>query len=167
MSENHTTTVKVPTKLRPLLEPIGDVHLAKKNARKNHNVEAIAASLAEFGWHHTLVATKNGEVIIGNGSLKAALHLGLERVPVLRVPDNKTKAIRRMVADNRAGELSEWDFEALDNFEGVLDGLVDVFDMSGFFDHPPFEPMDKKKLVKFEASSTIKCPKCGHEFEKA
>jgi hypothetical protein len=159
--------VGVPKKLRALLEPIGDVYLAKKNVKKNHDVKAIAASLEEFGWHHAVIATKRGEVIIGNGTLKAAQHLGLDRVPVLHVPDSKKQAIRRMVADNRASELSEWDLDVLGGYEDLLDGMVDGYNLSGFFDHPPFEPMDKDKLVTFEASSLTRCPKCGHEFEKA
>lgn len=134
------TAPKVPEKLRPLLEPIGDVFLAKKNARKNHNVEAIAASLAEFGWHHALVATRRGEVLIGNGTLKAALHLGLDRVPVLRVPDSKKTAVRRMVADNRAGELSEWDLSVLGDYEPHLDGMIDTYDMGDLFPGPSKPP---------------------------
>ncbi len=163
MAKAKTPKVTIPKKLRPMLEPIGDVHLAKKNARKNHDVEAIAASLVEFGYHHTVIATKSGEVIIGNGTYKAAVHLGETEIPVLRVPDDKKKAVRRMVADNRAGELSEWDMDVLGSYEDELDGMADVYDMGDMF---PKEPEPPEEFPAFGHNITVEhtCPKCGYAW---
>lgn len=163
MTSKKQKAVTVPAKLRPMLEPIGDVHLAKKNARKNHDIVAIAASLTEFGYHHTVIATKSGEVIIGNGTYKAAVHLGETQIPVLRVPDSKKTAVRRMVADNRAGELSEWDLDVLGSIEGMLDGMAETYNMGDLF---PKEPEPPNQFPTFGHDITVEhtCPKCGYKF---
>ena len=115
--------IKTPTKFKPLLEPIDAVRVCEKNMRTGHSVAAIIASLREFGWHAPIVARKNGEVLIGNGRLKAALELELEKVPVLRVSDGDAKAARRMFADNRTSELSVWDVDVMADYGDALSDL--------------------------------------------
>jgi hypothetical protein len=143
--------VVVPEKFEGMLEPIDAVFLSRRNARKGHAVDTIARSLKKFGWHSVVVAARSGEVLIGNGRWKAAKKLGLESIPVLRVDDDDRTAIERMIADNRLGELSEWNDDNLrdlvESFGGdilsdwhmgdMLEGLVESDDMAADVDLSP------------------------------
>lgn len=146
-----------PTEFEGLLRPIETVYLARRNARRAHDVDLIARSLTEHGWHAPLVATASGEVLVGNGRLKAAKKLGEAQVPVLVVADDQREAIRRALVDNRASELSEWDSDVLRELAQacgpeLFDGLgmgdvlrelaqvsVDEIDLSPSFGEPEQE----------------------------
>ena len=86
-----------------------------KNPRINDSaVEAVWASIAEFGWRQPLVVDKNRVIIVGHTRWKAAMRHGCAAVPVViaaDLTDAQIKAYR--IADNRTGELSEWDFTLL------------------------------------------------------
>lgn len=81
------------------------------NPRRNdHAVGPVAASIREFGFGAPIVArSANGEIIKGHTRWKAAQQLGLERVPVRYLDISEAKAHRLARADNKLGELSEWD----------------------------------------------------------
>lgn len=101
-----------------------------KNPRNNDDaVEATANSIKEFGWQQPIVVDKDGVIIVGHTRLKAANKLKLKQVPVT-VAENLTgeqvKAYR--LADNKTGELAEWDMGLLDD---ELVGIDDL-DMSDF-----------------------------------
>lgn len=87
------------------------------NARKHskRNLDAIAASLEDFGQRRPLVVTAAGVVIAGNGTLEAARSLGWTHVSITRTPDDWTyeQARAYAIADNRTAELAEWDAEVL------------------------------------------------------
>lgn len=101
-----------------------------KNPRKNDEaVNATANSIKEFGWQQPIVVDKGGVIIAGHTRLKAAKKLGLKTVPVKvaeDLTDEQARAYR--LADNKTGELAEWDSELL-SLE--LDGITDI-DMSEF-----------------------------------
>lgn len=92
---------------------ISDLTLDPKNARKHSqkNLDAIAASLKQFGQRKPIVITNKGLILAGNGTLEAAKSLGWDRIDVAIVPDdwdeNTAKAFA--LADNRTAELAEWD----------------------------------------------------------
>ena len=94
---------------------IADIRPYKKNPRHNEGaVEAVARSIKEFGWQQPIVVDKDMVVIVGHTRLKAAEQLGLTEVPVV-VADHLTpeqvQAYR--IADNKTGELAEWDYALL------------------------------------------------------
>jgi hypothetical protein len=162
-------SVRVPSKLKPLLEPIDAVHVCSRNMRTGHSVAAIAASLTEFGWHAPLVARKNGDVLIGNGRLLAAIELGLEQVPVLRVTDSDAQAARRMFADNRTGELSIWDIPVLMDHHDTLVDLDDSYLLDQLYKW--HDPADDKPPTDFpEVDESIEtnrqCPKCKYRWSE-
>lgn len=109
-----------------------------KNPRRNDEaVDAVAASLREFGFQQPLVVDRDGIVIVGHTRLKAAKKLGMKEVPVV-VADTLTpeqvKAYR--LADNKTGELAGWDFSLLDRELSELDDMeIDLtefgFDVGG------------------------------------
>ena len=84
------------------------------NPRRNdHAVEKVAASIDRFGFASPIIARPSGEVIAGHTRLKAAQHLGLDSVPVRYLDLTDTEARALAIADNRLGELAEWDDEGL------------------------------------------------------
>lgn len=113
-----------------IIKKIGDITPYENNPRKNDQaVEAVANSIKEFGWQQPLVLDKDNNIIIGHTRFKAAKSLGMDEVPCIiadNLSDEQIKALR--LADNKVGELAEWD-EVLLNIE--LDELSD-FDMSDF-----------------------------------
>ena len=101
--------------MKVLSKKIEDIHPYERNPRRNENaVEAVARSIKEFGWQQPIVVDKDMVVIVGHTRLKAAEQLGLKEVPVV-VADNLTseqvQAYR--LADNKTGEIAEWDFALL------------------------------------------------------
>lgn len=85
------------------------------NPRDNASaVEPVANSIKEFGFKVPIVATSDGEIINGHTRFKASKLLGLEKVPVIiadDLTDEQVKAFR--LADNKVGEIAEWDSEKL------------------------------------------------------
>lgn len=88
----------------------------KKNPRKisDEAINAVAKSIAEFGFRSPIIADEKFEVIAGHTRLKAAQRLGLTQVPVHIVSGLDKKKIKALrLADNKVAELSEWDDEML------------------------------------------------------
>ena len=109
---------------------ISEVKPYDKNPRKNDDgVEAVANSIKEFGWQQPIVVDKDNVIIVGHTRYKAAKKLGMDKVPVV-VADNlspeQVKAYR--LADNKTGELTDWDMGLLDD---ELADIADI-DMSDF-----------------------------------
>ena len=97
------------------IRPIESVKPYDKNPRINDKaVDAVAASLQEFGFRQPIVVDSEGVIICGHTRYRSALKLGLTKVPVHVVSDltpEQVKAYR--IADNKTGEIAEWDFEIL------------------------------------------------------
>lgn len=121
----------VPTKdLRVKYVPIGDVRPYEDNPRRNDGaVQAVANSLREFGWRQPIVVDADGTIVVGHTRYKAALALEMTDVPVVVASDlTPEQCAAYRLADNRVGELAEWDAELLAQ---ELDGLAG-FDMERF-----------------------------------
>lgn len=102
----------------------------ENNPRDNEaGVDAVANSIKEFGWQQPIVVDKDNVIIVGHTRYKAAKKLGMDKVPVV-VADNlspeQVKAYR--LADNKTGELTDWDMGLLDD---ELADIADI-DMSDF-----------------------------------
>ena len=100
------------------------------NPRLNDNaVDAVAASIKEFGFKVPIVVDGENVIINGHTRLTAAHKLGLKQVPVIVADDltpEQVKAFR--LADNKTGELAEWDLDKLDIELGEIQDL----DMNDF-----------------------------------
>lgn len=86
-----------------------------RNPRKNdHAVEQMAGAITEFGFRIPLIAKSNGELVDGHLRLKAALHLGLDTVPVILADDLTPAQIKafRLLA-NRSATWAQWDDDLL------------------------------------------------------
>ena len=140
----------------------------ENNPRHNDNaVDAVAASIREFGFKVPLVVDSNGVIVAGHTRYKAAKFLGLQKVPCIvadDLSDEQVKAFR--LADNKVSEAAEWDFGKL---EEELAGLAcfDV-DMSEFgFDlniGDDEEAPDGFKEFDENIETKHKCTRCGYEY---
>ena len=86
-----------------------------RNPRQNEAaVDAVAASIDEFGFRQPLVVDGEGVIVVGHTRYKAALKLGLETVPVHIARDLTPEQARAYrIADNKTSDLSDWDLELL------------------------------------------------------
>ena len=67
-------------------EPIKSIRPYEKNPRRNDEaVDAVAASIREFGWQQPIVVDKDGVIIAGHTRYKAAKKLKCDTVPVVLV----------------------------------------------------------------------------------
>jgi DNA modification methylase len=97
------------------LWPLDRVKPYENNPRANDSaVDAVTASLREFGFRQPIVVDTDGVVICGHTRLKAAAKLGLEKVPVHVAKDLSPDQVRAYrLADNQSATLSTWDYELL------------------------------------------------------
>ena len=138
----------------------------ENNPRNNDEaVEYVANSIREFGFKVPIVVDKDNVIVAGHTRLKAAQLLGLEEVPVVVADDltpEQVKAFR--LADNKTGELAEWDFGLL-NLE--LDEIADI-DMTGFGfqieDRYTEDAPEEFKEYGEETETKHTCPRCGYEW---
>ncbi len=97
------------------LRDIDRVKVYPGNPRINDAaVDAVAASIREFGFRQPIVVDEAGVIIVGHTRYKAALKMGLKQVPVHVAKDltpEQVKAYR--IADNKTAELAEWNMELL------------------------------------------------------
>lgn len=109
---------------------ISEVKPYPNNPRNNDDgVEAVANSIKEFGWQQPIVVDKDNLIIVGHTRYKAAKKLGMDKVPVVvasNLSDEQVRAYR--LADNKTGELTDWDMSLLDD---ELGDIADI-DMSDF-----------------------------------
>ena len=117
--------IKAPTR------PLGSIRPYAGNPRISAAaVDAVAASIAEFGFLNPIITDADGVVIAGHARLEAARRLGMKEVPCLVAGHlSAEEAAAYRLVDNRTAELSRWDFDAL---ERELAALAEDLDMSAF-----------------------------------
>ena len=138
---------------------IEELKAYEKNPRHNEKaVDAVAASIKEFGWKVPVVVDKDGVIAAGHTRVAAAKKLGIKTIPCIVADDLTEEQIRAFrLADNKTAELAEWDDELLAEELAMLED-IDMnqfgFDMSeydddkdieevGFEDDPEEEPVTK------------------------
>lgn len=86
-----------------------------ENARTHdaRNMDAIMASLREFGQQKPIVVDADGIVRAGNGTLLAAKRLGWTQIAIVRSQLRGLDATAYAIADNRTGDLSEFNAQVL------------------------------------------------------
>lgn len=144
----------------------------ENNPRFNDGaVDAVAASIEQFGFLVPIVVDENGVIASGHTRYKAAKQLGIKTVPCVvasDLTDEQVKAFR--LADNKVGELADWDNDKL---IVELDD-IESLDMEDFgFSEADFADIDLDNEDGGEETSTddedgatvMTCPKCGFKFE--
>ena len=97
------------------MRPLSSIRPYENNPRLNDAaVDAVAASLKEFGWRQPIVVDEDGVIIVGHTRYKAALKLGWTEAPVhVAVGLSPAQAKAYRIADNQTAQLSGWDDDKL------------------------------------------------------
>ena len=98
---------------RPLAHRAGQ-GLRTQPAVNDSAVDAVTASLREFGWRQPIVVDAQGVIIVGHTRWKAGKKLGLAQVPVHVATDLSPEQIQAYrIADNQTATIADWDFTLL------------------------------------------------------
>lgn len=155
-----TTIPKVQTVKIDTLIPDPD----NARAHGRDNLRAIKASLEAFGQVRPLLATSEGLVLAGNGTLRAMLSLGWTEAQVLMLPWSDRETCRAYaIADNRTAELAAWDSDLLDVQVGDLAEAGVDMGVYGF-DAPTLTVPADGAFAAGEASRSYRCPACGFRW---
>lgn len=107
----------------------------ERNAKKHGagQIEKLKASIIEFGFLTPCLIDSDYNLIAGHGRVKAAKELGIETVPCVFI-EGLTDEQRRayILADNRLGELGEWDMDLVLGELTELDDLGFDIELTGF-----------------------------------
>lgn len=95
----------------------------ENNPRLNDDaVEPVMNSIKEFGFKCPIVLDKDNVIVAGHTRYKAAKKLKMKRVPCVVADDLTPEQVRAFrLADNKTGELADWDFNMLGEELGELD----------------------------------------------
>ena len=106
-------------------------------------IEKLKASIEEFGFLTPCLIDEEYNLIAGHGRVMAANELGMETVPCVFV-EGLTEAQRRayILADNRLGELGEWDMDL------VFSELEELKDMDFDIELTGFELPDETEQIE-------------------
>lgn len=113
--------------------PLDKLSLLERNPRRHpeRQIEELVRSYTEFGQYRPLVVDEEGTILAGNGMFQALKRAGAAAASVYRVTglseDDKTRLV---LADNRTGDLSNDDFDVV---EELLRELTD-FSVPGYDD---------------------------------
>jgi Zn finger protein HypA/HybF involved in hydrogenase expression len=100
--------------LKVNLVSISEVKPYHRNPRKNDNaVDKVAESITKYGFNQPITVDKNNEIITGHTRYKAAIKLGLKKVPVCVLDLSREKVTEYRIADNKAAEFATWDKDLL------------------------------------------------------
>lgn len=150
--------------MRVRLRSVATIEPYPGNPRDNDRaVDSVARSIERFGFRQPIVVDSAGVIIVGHTRYRAALQLGMERVPVhvaSDLTDEQARAYR--LADNRTGEEARWAEDLLAAELRLLEEMgVDLVE-TGFTeteldrllqadlrppDEPPPPPAEPKSVV--------------------
>ena len=120
--------------MKTVMRAIASIRPYANNPRINdHAVAAVAASIKEFGFRQPIVVDQEGVIIVGHTRYKAAILLGLKKVPV-HVAEGlspaQVKAFR--LADNQTASLAQWNEDLLPLELAELQSLDYDLSLTGF-----------------------------------
>ena len=135
---------------RGLLKPY------ERNAKihSEEQVKKIADSIKEFGFVNPVLIDRDYNIIAGHGRVMAAKKLEMESVPCVFV-EGLTEAQRKayILADNRLGELADWDMDLV-NME--LEALNDMdFDISLTGFEMPEIKVEDSEIIEDDAPEEV------------
>lgn len=135
---------------------VNEIHPYEKNPRNNAGaVDAVAASIKEFGFKVPIIIDKDNIIVAGHTRYKAAKKLGLKEVPCIKADDLNEEQIKAFrLADNKVSELAEWDFELLNE---ELEGIT--MDMEQFGFEMPEEEEQEVEVIEDDVPDVPEEPK--------
>lgn len=150
------------------------------NKHPEKQIILLAKLIEKQGFRKPIVVSnRSGFMTSGHGRLLAALHLGMEAVPVdYQDYANEAAEWQDMVADNKVAEYAEFDnemlseiideLEAFEDLDEELLGMVqsDIDKLMGRFER--MEQQNKSQEIQLEAFDDDKfehcCPRCGFRY---
>lgn len=162
------TAPVIRTELRDVSALTNDPRNARKHDKRN--LDAIGESLRRFGQQKPIVVDGEGVVIAGNGTLEAARRLGWKSITAAVTTLTPEQARAFALADNRTGELSDWDRDLLGSELLALSqaevemkslGWTD-FELEQLLGVPDFGP--ETDIPRLDQLEPIVCPNCGHKI---
>lgn len=139
----------------------------ENNPRKNDEaVDAVAASISEFGWKVPVVIDTDNVVVAGHTRLKAAKKLGIKDIPCIVADDLSEEQIKAFrLADNKVSELAGWDFTALAMEMAKINMDMSEFGFTEAFDDSVLNDLFTEAPEKEKEPHKVRCPHCGEWFE--
>lgn len=152
-------------KLKIVYRKIDELIPYENNPRINDKaVDAVAASIKEFGFNVPIVIDADSVIVAGHTRLEAAKILQLSEVPTVSVDSLTDEQIRAYrLADNKTAELAQWDWSKLQEELANIDTDMSVY---GFENMEFDSEITETKASEFEEAEeqyTV-CPSCGLRF---
>lgn len=111
-----------------------------RNPRKNiEAVKAVKQSIEKYGFNVPIVLDMDGVIIAGHTRYKALLEMGAQSAPCVYSDMGAKKAKEYRIADNKTGEIAQWDIDSLRLEVRELD-IIDIL--------PGFTDSEMASLVK-------------------
>lgn len=153
-------------------KPLSELRPYENNPRINDGaVKAVAKSIREFGFIVPIIISSVNEIIAGHTRYKAAETLNFDTVPCIVADGLSPEQIRAFrLVDNKTAELSDWDFEKLQQELGEID-----FDFTEFGFEDFIEAVSEELANTTQELSTndygddnfeCECPRCGFKFNR-
>ena len=151
----------------------------ENNTRKHtpEDIDQIKESIIADGFNDPIgIWGEKNLIVEGHGRQIAALEMGLDKVPCIRLDHmNETQRRDYAIRHNRTAELSGWDFSKLEEEIAALE--IEGVDLSGLkFD---LDALNGGGLATFDNTSKeygeedfsddkfeCECPRCGFKFNR-
>ena len=113
--EEKAASMKAKPEIAAEWMPLDALSPWAENPRRNDKAVAkVAESIKRFGFASPIIVREEGmEIIAGHTRWAAAKKLGLDRVPVRTLKLDPAEARLLALADNKLGEVAEWDDDQL------------------------------------------------------
>ena len=137
------------------IKELQSVEIAKikpyKNNAKIHGknqLKKLQESISEFGFLTPCLIDQDFNLIAGHGRVEAAKALGMKEVPCVYIENlNETQRRAYILADNRLGELGEWDMDLVSQELQTLNDSGFNLELTGFtFDDITSDDIDFSEL---------------------
>ena len=151
---------------RGLLKPY------ERNAKihSEEQVKKIADSIKEFGFVNPVLIDRGYNIIAGHGRVMAAKKLEMESVPCVFIEGlTETQRKAYILADNKLGEIAEWDIDVLNAELEKLTAAGFNISLTGFdLDNEIQQELNEGVEISIDSLNDEhfrhECPECGFRF---
>jgi len=135
-----------------------------RNARthSHRQINRLAAAISEFGFTNPILVDEQLVILAGHARLEAAIVLGLATAPCIRL-EHLTKAQKTAlaIADNKLGDMSEFDPELLAGQLSELCAIDFPVELTGFDTAEVDILLEKPTIVHGDSAETLALPDRG------
>lgn len=152
-------------KLKIVYRKIDELIPYENNPRINDKaVDAVAASIKEFGFNVPIVIDADSVIVAGHTRLEAAKILQLSEVPTVSVDSLTDEQIRAYrLADNKTAELAQWDWSKLEDELANISTDMSVYGFGNMEFDSEITETKESDFEEAEEQYTV-CPSCGLRF---